>query len=137
LRVPPEWQSLRFVWIFRRGFQAALSGVSIKTDHTLRSPAVSTRGSRAANMALRRERSAMFTPDTRKDFAHRLNSDGTADSICLYCFATIATTPRESELERAERSHFCWQREDAGKIGSANGRGEQFGTEYGFARRVS
>jgi hypothetical protein len=79
----------------------------------------------------------MFAPDTMKDFAHRLNRDGTADSICLFCFATIASMPQESELERAEGSHLCWQREDAGEMGNSSRRGEQFGTDCRLARRVS
>jgi hypothetical protein len=45
------------------------------------------------------------------EFARRLNKDGTADSICLFCFATVASSPDETELEDAERIHLCWQRE--------------------------
>ena len=36
---------------------------------------------------------------------HRLNRDGTFDSICIHCFATIASRPREEDLELAERDH--------------------------------
>jgi hypothetical protein len=40
-------------------------------------------------------------------FVHRLNEDGTIDSICRDCFATIATEVSESVLEREERKHRC------------------------------
>ena len=45
-----------------------------------------------------------------EEFAHRINRDGTADSICLYCFMTAASSPEESTLEKAELTHACWQR---------------------------
>ena len=40
-------------------------------------------------------------------FPHRLNSDGTIDSICNHCFATVATSTTESDLEQSEASHVC------------------------------
>ena len=40
-------------------------------------------------------------------FAHRINDDGTIDSICCDCFVTIATESWESDLERNERDHTC------------------------------
>ena len=40
-------------------------------------------------------------------FAHRINVDGTIDSICCDCFVTIATEYSESDLERNERDHAC------------------------------
>lgn len=40
-------------------------------------------------------------------FTHRQNHDGTTDSICRRCFATIVTAPREEDLDRAEHSHCC------------------------------
>lgn len=40
-------------------------------------------------------------------FIHRLNKDGTIDSICRDCFITIATARSQSELEREERQHVC------------------------------
>jgi hypothetical protein len=40
-------------------------------------------------------------------FVHRLNDDGTIDSICRHCLITIATAVSESVFERAERRHFC------------------------------
>jgi hypothetical protein len=43
------------------------------------------------------------------DFAHRVNDNGTVDSICLYCFSTIASLPKEMDLEEKENAHSCWQ----------------------------
>ncbi len=40
-------------------------------------------------------------------FVHRLNDDGTIDSICRECFVTVATAVSESALEREERKHIC------------------------------
>ncbi len=40
-------------------------------------------------------------------FAHRSNPDGTTDSICLRCIATVATVYDEGELLRHEQEHIC------------------------------
>lgn len=40
-------------------------------------------------------------------FPHRQNDDGTVDSICPHCFATVATSRRDVDLERAETAHVC------------------------------
>lgn len=40
-------------------------------------------------------------------FAHRFNRNGTTDTICRQCLATVATATWEAELERAERMHAC------------------------------
>lgn len=40
-------------------------------------------------------------------FAHRTNRDGTTDSICRYCFATVCTSTWETDLTQAERNHVC------------------------------
>lgn len=40
-------------------------------------------------------------------FIHRLNDDGTIDSICRDCFATVATSISGAELEREEQEHIC------------------------------
>jgi hypothetical protein len=40
-------------------------------------------------------------------FEHRENCDGTIDSICRKCFATVGRSVREMELEQAERDHIC------------------------------
>jgi hypothetical protein len=39
-------------------------------------------------------------------FPHRRNPDGTFNSICLSCFATIASHETE-ELKEAEKRHVC------------------------------
>ena len=43
------------------------------------------------------------------DFVHRLNDNGTVDSICLQCFATVASLPKELNLEEKENAHACCQ----------------------------
>jgi hypothetical protein len=43
------------------------------------------------------------------DFVHRLNDNGTVDSICLRCFATVASLPKEPNLEEKENAHACCQ----------------------------
>lgn len=40
-------------------------------------------------------------------FLHRLNDDGTIDSICRECFLTVATAFSTAELESEERKHHC------------------------------
>jgi hypothetical protein len=40
-------------------------------------------------------------------FPHRTNPDGTIDSICPRCFATIGTFMCEADLERMEVAHIC------------------------------
>jgi hypothetical protein len=40
-------------------------------------------------------------------FAHRLNGNGTHDSICTSCFVTVANLRDESELAPHERNHIC------------------------------
>jgi hypothetical protein len=48
-------------------------------------------------------------PTSRKQakYPHRINGDGTIDSICARCFVTIGTSTWESELERMEAMHVC------------------------------
>jgi hypothetical protein len=41
------------------------------------------------------------------DYAHRLNDDGSFDSICLHCFHTVTTSPTEPELVFGEAQHSC------------------------------
>jgi len=43
----------------------------------------------------------------KPEFRHRQNQDGTYDSICRCCFATIATVRIENDLRRAEQEHTC------------------------------
>lgn len=40
-------------------------------------------------------------------FIHRINEDGSIDSICRDCFVTVATAKSTSELEHEERQHDC------------------------------
>jgi len=40
-------------------------------------------------------------------FTHRLNDDGTIDSICRECFVTVATSKSGPALEREEQRHRC------------------------------
>ena len=47
-------------------------------------------------------------------FAHRLNEDGTIDSICLSCFRTVVTTSDEVELPEHELKHKCEPLHDTG-----------------------
>jgi len=42
-----------------------------------------------------------------EQFVHRLNDDGTIDSICRECFVTVAKSVWEAVLEREERKHKC------------------------------
>jgi hypothetical protein len=42
-------------------------------------------------------------------YPHRHNMNGTYDSICLTCFATVATTLTEPELAVYDRRHICSQ----------------------------
>ena len=41
-------------------------------------------------------------------FPHRLNKDGSYDSICSHCFMTVASHTSESELEPLEYDHQCF-----------------------------
>ena len=41
------------------------------------------------------------------EFAHRLNTDGTFDSICMSCFLTIRTAENEPSLAEQEKMHWC------------------------------
>jgi hypothetical protein len=40
-------------------------------------------------------------------FVHRINADGSIDSFCRKCLITVASSPWEAELERAESKHGC------------------------------
>ena len=48
-----------------------------------------------------------MTATDKIQFVHRLNVDGTVDSICRDCFVTVATSISEITLQREERSHRC------------------------------
>lgn len=40
-------------------------------------------------------------------FFHRENRDGTFDSICGECFATVASDQFKANLTKAEKNHVC------------------------------
>lgn len=46
-------------------------------------------------------------PDTSHPFAHRTNPDGTIDSICKACYATVGTAERPMYLRAVEDAHIC------------------------------
>ncbi len=41
------------------------------------------------------------------NFAHRINDNNTVDSICLHCFGTVASLPKNMDLEQKENAHVC------------------------------
>lgn len=57
-------------------------------------------------------------PYTNDPFAHRTNRDGTRDSICKKCFATVGTSESEEHLAELERDHVCdpWKLEVIGIV---------------------
>lgn len=46
-------------------------------------------------------------PTAKPDFPHRLNKDGTHDSICRVCLATVASVGNEDDLAHYEAMHVC------------------------------
>jgi len=40
-------------------------------------------------------------------FPHRQNPDGSFDSICLRCFATVATAMDVRQLHSYDKNHVC------------------------------
>lgn len=50
------------------------------------------------------------------DFARIVNPDGTPQSICLHCFATVQPLVDGRDIRLSEAAHACWQREEAGPI---------------------
>jgi hypothetical protein len=40
-------------------------------------------------------------------FPHRLNEDGSYDSICTRCFATVASARTLEELHARDKEHTC------------------------------
>jgi len=41
------------------------------------------------------------------EFAHRMNLDGTTDSICPRCYVTVCNSRWQMEMERMETGHVC------------------------------
>ena len=46
-------------------------------------------------------------PHRPLEFNHRMNGNGSTDSICSRCYETVATSIWEAELEFAEAAHKC------------------------------
>jgi hypothetical protein len=44
---------------------------------------------------------------TGQSYVHRSNRDGSYDSICTGCFATVASARNEAELSMRECTHVC------------------------------
>jgi hypothetical protein len=44
---------------------------------------------------------------TASDFPHRRNKDGSFDSICLKCFATVASRMTQDQLKEFDQKHVC------------------------------
>jgi len=44
---------------------------------------------------------------SRSLYVHRPNKDGSHDSICTRCYATVASVSDEGELTSHERAHVC------------------------------
>ncbi len=44
---------------------------------------------------------------SKPEFPHRHNNDGSFDSICDTCYATVARVKTESELTQFEARHVC------------------------------
>jgi hypothetical protein len=42
-------------------------------------------------------------------YPHRLNRDGSCESICTVCLATIASVANEADLAHHEDEHVCSQ----------------------------
>ena len=55
-------------------------------------------------------------PDTQTVYPRRPNRDGSIDSICPKCFATIATAYDPALLDAADKDHTCndsaWARDE-------------------------
>lgn len=51
------------------------------------------------------------------DFPHRMNKDGTIDSICPHCFVTVGCSTWEADLDRMEAAHIC----EPARLASFNG----------------
>jgi hypothetical protein len=48
-----------------------------------------------------------MTFQTAPFFPHRRNKDGSFDSICLKCFATVASHIAQEELQELDKNHVC------------------------------
>lgn len=43
----------------------------------------------------------------RPEFTHRINKDGSIQSYCSQCFATVSDAGDPKQLQSAEREHRC------------------------------
>jgi hypothetical protein len=43
----------------------------------------------------------------KSEFHHRVNADGTVDSICLRCYLTAGSARDETALHALETAHRC------------------------------
>jgi hypothetical protein len=48
-----------------------------------------------------------MTSQTAPFFPHRRNKDGSFNSICLECLATVASHMTEEELREQDKQHVC------------------------------
>lgn len=51
--------------------------------------------------------SMILTFPRQARFFHRANPDGSFDSICYPCLATVVARVKETDLEPFERAHVC------------------------------
>jgi hypothetical protein len=48
-----------------------------------------------------------IAPQYPNPFRHRRNDNGSYDSICIHCFATVGSSVAEEKLEEGEKRHVC------------------------------
>jgi hypothetical protein len=60
----------------------------------------------------------------RSEYKHRKNEDGTWDSICPMCHATVAIATQEAFLSALEREHGC--RPSLDEMAASFGYGQRF-----------
>ena len=68
---------------------------------------MSTDRNNVGGAALEQERDPIMTNTRTEFYPHRHKLDGSFDSICLNCLATIFTSNNETELEAHEKEHVC------------------------------
>ena len=49
----------------------------------------------------------MMVSQSTSRFPHRHNRDGSHDSICILCYATVASVQNEADLAQHEQDHIC------------------------------
>jgi hypothetical protein len=70
---------------------------------------LTTRGNEGWSVGIPRRRSdgPGMTYGSIPFFPHRRNRDGTFNSICLTCLATVAANKSEDELKELDKHHVC------------------------------